>query len=560
VTEQPADLILENAAVFTVDENRSWAQAIAISGDRIVYVGPNSGTKPFKGRATRVMDLNGSLVLPGFSESHAHPSAALSMVLSVNLYRLRTLEEYKAKISEFSLQHPERATIRGAGWSNALFPAGGPDKKVLDSLVPDRPVCLQSEDGHSFWCNSKALEMAGIGKDTSNPEGGVIERDPETGEPGGTLRENAMELMSAALPDYTTEDHKTGLLAYQTMAGEFGLTMTHDAMADAAIGAYQAMAAESLFTVRFRGSLLVDPEKGPEQVSALLEKRSKHGGRYFQANAAKIFVDGVVEGETAYLLEPYAHRTDYRGELLWDIENLKQVCAALDRESFQIHVHAIGDAATRDTLDALAYVRQVNGRRDARHLITHLQLVAPEDIPRLAALGVVGLPQPFWFMKDDYYWNLQLPYLGKERADTEYPMQSLIDAGVVMASGSDFPVTVPNNPLVGIQIGVTRAFPGEHSDPSINLAHGEWGVLWPEERANLTDMIASFTINGAYANFLENETGSLETGKLADVVVLDRNLFEIPVTEISKASVLLTLFEGKEVYRATNVEWMPFQR
>ena len=553
MTAQPADLILENAAVFTMDKDRSWAQAVAISGDRIVYVGPSSGTEAFRGHNTTVIDLAGKMVLPGFCESHAHPSAALSMVLSANLYRLRSLEEYENRISEFSRQHPEMAVIRGAGWSNTLFPAGGPDKKVLDSLVSDRPLCLQSEDGHSFWCNSRALKLAGIGVETPSPEGGVIERDAETGAPSGTLRENAMELMNDVLPDYTTEDYKTGLLAYQTMTGKHGLTMTHDAMANAAIGAYQAMAAEGLFTARFRGSLLVDPERGPEQVPALVEERSKHNGRYFQANAAKVFVDGVIEGETAYLLEPYAHRPDYRGELLWDIENLKQVCAALDREGFQIHVHAIGDAATRDTLDALEYAQEVNGRRDARHLITHLQLVAPDDIPRFAALGVIGLPQPFWFVKNDYYWNLELPYLGKKRADAEYPMQSFIDAGVVVASGSDFPVTVPNDPLTGIHTGVTRALPGTNSNPDAVLAHGEMGVLWPEERVSLEDMIASFTINGAYANFMENETGSLEVGKLADVAVLDQNLFKIPATEISNASVLLTLFEGKEVFRATGI-------
>jgi len=313
--------------------------------------------------------------------------------------------------------------------------------------------------------------------------------------------------------------------------------------------AYKELEAERALTVRYRGSLLVDPHKGPEQVPALVQERTRHTGPHFQTRAAKIFVDGVVEGETAYLLEPYAHRPDYRGELLWDLENLNQVCAALDKEGFQLHVHAIGDAAIRVTLDAFEYAKQSNGERDARNLITHLQMVHPDDIPRFAELGVVGVPQPFWFSVNPYYWNLELPFLGKERADTEYPMQSFIEAGVVMASGSDFPVTIPFDPLIGIQTGVTRSAPGKTTDPDIVLKKGEWGVLWPEERASLEDMVASFTINGAYANFVEQETGSLEMGKAADLVVLDRNLFEIPVREISEASVLLTLFEGKEVFR-----------
>jgi predicted amidohydrolase YtcJ len=260
-------------------------------------------------------------------------------------------------------------------------------------------------------------------------------------------------------------------------------------------------------------------------------------------------VDGVVEGETAFLLEPYAHRPDYYGELLWGPEHLRTMCGALDRAGFQIHMHVIGDAATRIALNALESARKANGMRDSRHLITHLQIVHPDDIPRFAELGVVGVPQPFWFSINAYYWNLELPYLGEERARAEYPMQSLIDAGVVMASGSDFPVTVPFEPLTGIEIGVTRSQPGQTVDPEAPLKPGEFGVLGPHERAGLADMIASFTANGAYALFLEDQAGSLEVGKSADLVVLERNLFEIPLTEIHATPVLLTMFRGRVLHR-----------
>jgi predicted amidohydrolase YtcJ len=219
-------------------------------------------------------------------------------------------------------------------------------------------------------------------------------------------------------------------------------------------------------------------------------------------------VDGVIEGVTGYLLEPYAHRPDYRGELLWDPDYLNEVCAALDKEGFQIHVHAIGDGAVRVTLDAFQHAQEVNGK--------------------------------IWFQKGDYCENIELPYLGEERASNEYPMQSLIDAGAIMASGSDYAVTIPFTPVIGIEQGVTRREQGV-TDPD--------QILGPHEKASLADMIASFTVNGAYVNFLEDVIGSLEVGKLADIIVLDRNLFEIPETEISEAKVLLTLFEGREVYR-----------
>jgi len=286
--------------------------------------------------------------------------------------------------------------------------------------------------------------------------------------------------------------------------------------------------------------MVFSPDTSIEAVPAYVRERSKHRGPWFQLSSIKIFVDGVVEGVTAYLLEPYAHRPGYRGELLWDPDYLDEVCRVLDKEGFQIHVHAIGDGAVRVTLDGLQHAQQVNGKRDSRHFIAHIQLVDDDDKPRFKVLGVVADPQPFWFQRGDYYENLELPYLGEERAGNEYPMQSLIDAGATIASGSDYPVTIPFAPVMGIEQGVTRLEQGI-TDPD--------EILGPRERASLEDMIASFTINGAYVNFLDDVTGSLEVGKLADIVVLDRNLFEIPATEISEARVLLTLFEGREVYR-----------
>jgi len=461
----------------------------------------------------------------------------------ISLYLLDSLEEYEKAIAESVDDHPDKEIYRGSGWADTLFPHLGPTKEILDAIISDRPIAIVSYDGHSLWVNSVTLERAQLSKDTPDPEGGRIERDPETGEPSGTLRETAFRLVESVIPDYSIEERKNALLAYQEMANRVGITMSHDAMLDTqSIAAFNALAEEGRLRMRFRGAITLEPRQGiKQQIDTVVKERSNNTHPYFQTHAAKIFVDGVVEGGTAYLLKPYEHKPESRGEPIWDPETLNNACIALDEESIQIHFHAIGDAAARITLDALKSAQNENGSRDSRHLVTHLQLVAPEDIQRFKQLGVIGVPQPFWFKMDDYYWKLALPYLGKKRADRQYPMQSFIDAGVVMASASDFPVTIPFDPLIAIQTGITRSKNGNSSRD----------VLWPEERSTLEDMIVSHTYNGAYANFLEKETGSIEVGKQADIVVLDQNLFDIPTNEIAKTKVLLTLVDGKEVFRAS---------
>ena len=550
---QNADFVLKNGMVYTVDKDRSRAESIAVHGKKIVYIGSNAGVEDFIGKNTDVIDLDGKMVLPGFTDSHAHVSFG-ALLATTQLNNLTSMPAYQQSIRDYAGRHPDLETVYGTGWSNTLFPPTGPRKEELDDVVSDRPAAMMSEDGHAVWVNSLALNMAGITRNTPHPEGGVIERDPQSGEPCGTLRETAMDIIFDALPPISVEEMKKGINAYAALAAKEGITTVHDPMliipgdSQSYLGsgimrtnleAFSQLAGQGQLSLRVRGSLLAVPERGTSQVPAFVTERARHSGSLLQTKAVKIFVDGVIEGSTAYLSEPYVHLPNFRGEPLWEASALNAMCQALDRENFQIHVHAIGDAAAHLTLDAFEYVRNTNGHRDSRHLITHLQLVAPEDIPRLAELGVIGVPQPLWFLKDSFY-NTVLSYVGRQRAEHQYPMKSFIEAGVKMASASDFPVTLPCPPLRGIMTGVNRSMPEAAETDN---------VLWPQERVGLDDMIASFTINGAYANFLENDTGSLEIGKAADLVVFDRNLFEIPASEIDNAKVLLTLFEGKEVYR-----------
>lgn len=538
-----ASLVLKNGYIYTVDGRRHVAEAIAIKDGKFIHVGSNSAVNPCIGKETVVIDLQGRMVLPGFIDSHCHPAyGAAHELFDIMFTGLNSIAEYKKAIRDFAAKHPDAKFIKGRGWKNTLFGKTGPDKKIIDEIIPDIPVALDDEGGHTCWVNSLTLKLAGITKETKDPRSGVIERDPQTGEPTGTLREGAAHLIADLFPDYTVEQLMQALQEYQKMAAAFGITTTHDATVDAGgndFNAYKNLEKEDRLAMRFRASLFVDPKKGLEQVKQLIAEREKNSGLLFQANGAKVYIDGVVEGSTAYLKEPFKHLPDFRGEPRWESEKLNDMCAELDKNKFQIHVHAIGDAASAMTLDAFTYAQKKNGKRDSRNLITHIQLVAAQDILRFRELGVVAVPQPFWFMKDDYYYNLQVPYLGQERADAEYPMESFFKAGVVVASASDYAVTIPCNPLKAIQIGMTRSCLG------ITAAQE---ILWPEERATLEQMITSFTINGAYANFLENTTGSIEVGKMADLVVLDRNLFAIPVEEISRVKVILTLFGGKEVF------------
>lgn len=539
---EKADTVFTNGFVYTVDSINSKAEAVAVKDKAIIFVGDNESVQNYIGDKTKVINLNGKMVLPGFVDAHCHSISSYRYFNELNLYGLKSKEDIQNAIKKYLFEHPDAKYIKGRGWSDTDFPGIGPDKKIIDEIVKDIPVSFSSDGGHSKWVNSKTLELAGINNSTKNPKGGIIERYPRTNEPNGTLRENASDLVADIFPAYTVENLMDGLEAYQRMVSAFGITTVHDAYLDAGSNeteAFRTLEKDNKLKMRFRASLYIDPEKSVDQIKSLIEERKKNSGELFQTNSAKIFIDGVVEGSTAYLKEPYKHQPKNYGEIFWKIDSLNKMCSALDKEHFQIHVHAIGDAATSVTLYAFASAEFQNGKRDSRNSITHLQLVDESDIKKFKELGIIAVPQPYWFSKDDYYYNIQVPYLGQKRADEEYPMKSFFDEGVVAASSSDYPVTIPCNPLEAIQFGITRS--------EFNTTDSS-EVLWPEERVTLEQMIRSFTINGAYANFLEKETGSIEVGKKADLIVLDKNLFEIPVTDIHKAKVLMTLFEGKEVF------------
>ncbi len=559
---KPADTVFTQGYVYTVNGAHPTAHAVAVRGGKITYIGSNRGARAFVGAHTKVVDLKGKMLLPSFSDAHAHVQSAVTFLYAANLYGLTSLPEYLTAIQQFATANPTMASIQGNGWSEALFPGIGPLKTALDSVVSDRPVALWSDGHHSIWANSKALEMAHITGSTPDPVGGVIERVPGTvgqpgtpyGEPSGTLREeSATNMVLAAIPDFTVEQYADGLRFYeQTIAGPLGITLVNDPVlypGSNAVAAYSELAGTGGLTMRVRGSLeLVPWEKVGPQIAAAKIERAKHHGGLFQTNTVKFFADGVIEGHTGYLLKPYADRPGYRGDPIWKPAAMTAAMTAASRAGFQIHVHAIGDGAVREALDSIAATERASRThaRSLRPMITHIQLAAKSDIKRFATLGVTALPQPYWFLKDDYYYNVQVPFLGQPRAAHEYPMKSFFDAGVNVASSSDFPVTPEPDALQGMQIGVMRWYPTSQMGGTIPVGD----ILWPAERANISQMIRSYTINGARANFLEKTTGSLKVGKSADMVVLARNIITAAPDRIGDGNkVLLTMFRGAEVYR-----------
>jgi len=539
---QTADLVFKNGEVYTVDGVRSWADAVALSGDRIVYVGPDAGTDAFIGPDTRVVDLNGKMMLPGFQDVHIHPPWGGVAYAGCPLFDYTALEDVLAAIRDCAEADPEASYVRGEGWTVTLFENGMPHKQLLDEIEPSRPMYFQSSDGHSLWVNSKALEFMGVTKETPDPHGGRIDRDAETSEPIGVFQDDSAIQMAWEKTPYTHDEIERGLRYSTKYLNSLGITSVQDAIVKiegndpySSLEAYRRVNESGDLTLRTVLALFWDVNKGNEQIAEFIEARKSHSRGVVRASSVKIWLDGVMELKTAALLEPYldgGNTAPYINQ-----EDLNQAIAELDREGFQVHVHGIGDAATRYALNAFEYTRMKNGIRDSRHHICHLELIDPSDIPRFRELDVVANFQPLWALPDAYITELTVPHLGPERSRWLYPIGSVVEAGGMIAFGSDWYVTTPN-PFPQIETAVTR-----------QDAYGEVeGVLEPSEKIGLHDAISAFTINAAFVNFQDDTTGSIEVGKLADLIVVDRNLFSIDLQEISEASVELTLFGGRVVH------------
>ena len=534
-----ADMVLRNGAVYTVDAARSWAQAVAVKDGKIVFVGKDADLGDRIGAATQVVDLKGRMLMPGMQDAHIHPISGGIEASACDLNGKRSAEEYLAAIKAYADAHPEEPWILGGGWLMSAFgPGAMPAKELLDAVVSDRPVYLTSTDGHTTWVNSKALEVAGITRETPDPADGRIDRDPKTGEAIGSLQEGAGDLVGRHVPPWSREKRIEGLRYSQKMLNAYGITAVQDAsVREPDLEAYAALDAQGGLSLKAVVSQWWERDKGLEQISAMEALRSKYTHGRVRATAVKMMQDGVMENYTAVMTEPYHLHGSPTGIPMIDPQLLKQAVVQLDAKGFQVHFHAIGDGAIRQCLDAVQSARETNGHSGQRHHLSHIQMINPVDLPRFRELGVVANFQPLWGWADEYITKLTTPFIGEERTRWMYPIAQMHASGAMIAFGSDWSVSTAN-PYDQIEVAVRRA------DPSIP----DGAVFLPEQRIALPEAIAAFTIGSAHVNGMEHDTGSIEVGKAADMVVLDRNLFAIDPREISETKALLTLLDGKPVH------------
>jgi len=542
--EPHGDLILRGGAIYTLDVTRPWASALVIEGGRIVYVGDETGTQAFAGPGTRVIALAGRMVLPGFHDAHIHPMTGAMRLLRCRLNDLKTARKVYAAVRACASARPKGEWLLGGGWSPQAFAHGGPSRANLDRLVPDGPAFLTTEDGYTAWVNSWALAIAGIDTNGSGAQVEGIERDPKTHRPTGILKDEATNLVRRHIPQPTEVEYREALRRSSAIANRFGITSLVDASAtEAVLDAYHAADLAGELSVRVVAAQRIDLGRGAEQIDELIARRDRVRGRRFRADAAKIFLDGEIDRHTAALLGPYVDMPGLRGELDIRPDALNVIVRALDADGFLIHMHAMGDRAVRVGLDAIEHAIQANGVRDRRHQLAHIGVANPDDIRRFGKLGVAANFQPIWFHADDPAAAPTEAVLGPERSRWILPMASIAAGGGLIIASSDWPGPTMN-PLDAIQLAVTRQ-PLDGSKPARQ----------PRERVGLSAILAAYTKDAAWVAREEAIDGSIEIGKAADLIVLDRNLFEVDVMALHKARVLLTLLDGEPVYRDAHFAW-----
>ncbi|MER6395360.1 amidohydrolase [Kitasatospora sp. NPDC001603] len=539
-----ADLVFTNGPVHTGDPARTRATSLAVTGERITAVGHDE-VRELIGPGTEVVDLEGRLLIPGFQDSHIHAVFGGTELAECDLTGTVGADEYLRRVAAFAAAHPDRTWITGGGWSMESFAGGLPTRQLLDSVVPDRPVYLVNRDHHGAWANTRALELAGLSRDTPDPADGRIEREPD-GTPSGMLQEGATGLVARLVPPTDAAGRVAGLHRAQELLHSLGITGWQDALLGIFNGqpdpsdAYAAAAEAGTLTARVTGALWWDRNRGADQIPELVARREQLTVGRFRAGSVKIMQDGIAENFTAALSTPYLDgcgcATANSGLSFVDPAALCGYVTALDALDFQVHFHALGDRAVREALDAIEVARAANGRRGTRHHLAHLQVVHPSDLPRFAALGAIANIQPLWAAHEPQMDELTIPFLGPERAAWQYPFGGLLRAGATLAAGSDWPVSSPD-PIAGIHVAVNRMEP--------DATDGR--VFLPEQRLDLATALAAYTAGSAHVNG-HDDAGSLRTGHLADLVVLDRDFFAAPPEEIAATRVERTYVGGRLVY------------
>ncbi|MFC9699879.1 amidohydrolase [Streptomyces sp. NPDC056943] len=535
----PAHLY-RNARIFTSDR-RAWAEALVVVGDRLAYVGDDATAARVAGPDALIHELDGATVLPGFVDGHAHVIDTGEAALQVDLWGANTVEEIQRRIRTWAEANPGAPRVLATGWKHGDIPGGMPDRGMLDTVVADRPVYAQAYDFHSIWLNSAALAEAGIDDTTASPPGGTVHRD-ERGEATGLVDETAMhELVWPVLDGFAGDSDRDGALAVALAAyAESGITGSTDmALGEADYEAMRRADAAGALTTRIAAFWSVRPTgdegRNLAQVERAVELATHESTPYLRVTGIKVMVDGTVDGCTAALGKPYANGTS--ADPIWSLAELAPVVAAADAAGLQVAMHAIGDEATRVAIGAVEHAIAVNGPKERRHRIEHLEVVDAADIDRLAALGITASMQPVH--ADPAIQENWRRVLGDERVDRGFPWPEMTDAGATLVLGTDSP-TSPHAPLPNMFIAATRRSALDPSLPA-NIAH----YALP-----LADAIAHATRDAAWASRSEHTHGRLAEGQYADFIVLDRDIFTRPLDELLVTRVLRTVVGGRAVHHA----------
>ena len=530
------DLVIVNASVHTMDDARPTAGGVAIIGNRIAAVGSAAEMRALASPATRVVDAGGKLVLPGFNDSHVHFLMGGFSLANVDLRNATSPEEMARRLKQYAQKLPKGRWILGGDWDHEKWPGAPlPTREMIDAATPDNPVFVNRLDGHMVLANSLALKLAGVTKETKDPPGGVIVRDKATGEPTGIFKDGAEGLVERVIPDKTFEEKHIAARAATEHAAQVGVTSVTDMSADGDVGFYQYMLEHGELKTRIYAIRSIVSW----ETLAKTGVRAAFGSDRLRIGGLKGFADGSLGSTTAFFFEPYNDAPDTRGllfdQMLPEGIMLQRVEGA-DKAGLQVMIHAIGDEANFRILEIYRQAAEKNGPRDRRFRIEHAQHLRPSEIARFGQQKVIASMQPYHAADDGRWCDKRI---GPERSKGTYAFRSLLNAGAVLAFGSDWTVA-PLNPMEGLKAAVTRqTLDGKHPNGWI-----------PEQKLTLDEAIHAFTVGSAYAEFADHVKGTLAPGKLADLVVLDRDLYKISPNDIDKARVLLTVMDGQVVWQA----------
>ncbi|MDQ3010406.1 MAG: amidohydrolase [Acidobacteriota bacterium] len=540
-----ADLALINGRIWTGGDQTSLVEAIAIRGDRIIRVGTTTEVKQLADARTQIIDLGGRLAAPGFNDAHTHFLGGSSGLNDVNLTEAKSVAELVERIGAFAKKNPDRQWITGSGWEYTPFPGGLPTKTYLDVVIKDRPVFLRAYDGHSGWANSKALELAGINSQTKFTGYGEIVHDA-AGEPTGALKEGAQSLIARLIPPLTREQKLDALRQGLKLIGSLGITSLQNASGSAdEFSLYEDLQQRGELTARFSMAFSTGERTTAQQIESFVALKNKYDIHpMLRAGSVKLVLDGVIETHTAAMLERYSDLPQSSGIPLGETTMPPDIFGDLvvkyDKLGFQISTHAIGDRAVRETLNAYEAAQKINGtmgRRNPRHRIEHIETISPADIPRFAKLGVLASMEPIH--ADPGTVEVWSKAVGTERLPVAFAWQSLLKSGARLVYSSDWPAAISVDPVRGLHNAVNR-----------RTINGQPPRGWvPEQRVSVVDALRAYTQGGAYASFEESIKGRIAPGMLADVIVFSQDLFKIEPMRIHETRVVLTIFNGKPIYR-----------